>query len=346
MHRTLKRLVAYVFIGIPAHAQPLDIFVLDGLGYQEDEYHRSFYEKHTSNPAIMTYEDEGQAFQYVIDGAKVDVVHLCSPYLTKWIDAELIEPWNSYKVKRTGFGTHAIQLSEGVEAKGIFLSPFTFGRTLPIYNSLLVPQDDVQSLNIFLNPNYSGQVSLPNDYLELFVLSLLASGGRDLSNISEEEFQNALAWLQMADANSPHYWSDYFDLSERLARGEIAVAWGWTDTGFLAQKVESAIRFMNNPLEGTAAWSCGYSRVKRQGGNSELIDDFVDARSSEDTLDILLQWGEGHHDLELMREKLSDKELYDRGYSTPSGFVMFLSPIDTEILERIRFEVDKIRKSS
>lgn len=342
-HRFVE-VVAFVCFCLWAVASAAsDLLVLDYEGYEHQEYHSDFFEKHLKNPSFVTYTDSDKAFHDVSAGLQADVIHLCSSHLDKWIDAGLIERWGPNGSVRTGFGTHDIKLSASAVERQDYLAPFVFGRTLPIYDSTSVPKEDVESLEVFIDPNYRGSIALPADPVELFGLSLLATGVDDWTTLSEGQISAALEWLRKAQANTPQYWTSYSVLSEQMARGEIIVAWAWSEVGFLAQKINPAIRFVHEPKEGTSAWTCGYAKPTRRGADLQVIHDFVASRTSPKLIDILLAWGEGHPDAAVMRSRLTVEEIQDRGLAIPEGPVLFLSPLPTQLLNRIVDEVSRIR---
>lgn len=320
-----------------------ELTVLDYDGYDHHEYHYDFFKKYLKNPRFLTYTDSGKAFQNVSTGLNVDVIHLCSSQLDLWIDAGLIKRWSPNGSVRTGFGTHNIKLSAFAVERQDYLAPFVFGRTLPIYDSSNVPEKDVASLGVFIDPDYAGVIALPAEPVELFGLSLLATGVDDWNTITEGSILAALEWLRKAQANNPEYWTNYSILSEQLARGKILVAWAWSEVGFLAKQSNPAIRFMSEPKEGTSAWICGYAKHSRHRADPEVINDFVASRVSPKVIDVLLAWGEGHPDVAVMRSKLTDEEIEGRGLAIPEGPVLFQSPLPTQLLRRIVEEIANIR---
>lgn len=327
-------------------AEPADLLVYEMEGYQDQEYYFSYYKKHLRSPNFQMFDDGHQAFSRLLDGLDVDVVHVCSEYLTKYIDYDLIEPWDPSLAERLGFGNIEIEVPPTVLATEQYLVPAVFGRTLPVYNSALVPTGDMQSLDVFLNPDYAGQVSIPSDPIGLLSLGLLATGSSDILTVTERQFQLAMDWIRLADANEPIYWSDYEELARMLGSGKVLISWTWSETGYLARQLDRSISFANNPVEGTAAWVCGYAKTKKSNSNLELIYDFANARSSPENIDILLRWGEGFPDVDVLHAHLSEDEIISRGLQMPDGPVMFMFPMESALLKKAIDEIGKITNDS
>jgi spermidine/putrescine transport system substrate-binding protein len=324
-------------------ADARNLKVMDYDDFIGKEYHAGYFEKYLESPTFIQPIGADQAFDMVVKGAEVDVVYVCSWDLIKWIEAGLIEPWDPARAMRTGFGTQDLHISPQVQALAPYFVPLEFGRMLPIYDSAQVPSRDMESLDVFVNANYKGQVALPADSTLLLGLALLATGVDDWLTVSDVQYSAALEWLRMAHGNQPYYYDDYQVVTGKLARSEVLVAWAWNVVGFSANEYNETISFVHEPTEGTVSYVCGYANVKGPAADSDRVYDFANSVSSADTIEILLQWGDGHPYIEVMRSHLSEDEILDLGLAIPQGPMLFLSGLPLEVQERARVDVAKIR---
>jgi spermidine/putrescine transport system substrate-binding protein len=54
----------------------------------------------------------------------------------------------------------------------------------------------VASLEIFNNPAYAGRLSIPDNVDDAYALAYLATGVTDWSDVTDEQFEAATAWLR------------------------------------------------------------------------------------------------------------------------------------------------------
>ena len=153
-------------------------------------------------PTYAFFGDDDEAFQKVSSGFKADVAHPCSQMVSKYRDAGLIEPWDVSRIPE--FAEHRPALPEFDRSSRMTPASGTSRPTTPTPPSPTTPRrcpaEDVASLQVFRNPTYAGRISLPDNTDDVWSLALLATGVTDWTNVTEEQFQAAAAWLREAHA--------------------------------------------------------------------------------------------------------------------------------------------------
>ncbi len=146
------------------------------------------------------------------------------------------------------------------------------------YNTDNVPAEDVATLEVFRNPKYAGRISLPDNTDDVWSLALLATGVSDWTNVTEEQFQAAAAWLREVHPNVRAYWADPSELAQLMASGEVLVSWTWNDAlrdaaGRGSARSASSVRPRKVPRPASAAMST--SRTGRAA--KTRLYDFINA---------------------------------------------------------------------
>ncbi len=257
--------VALAF-ALPAYAADPDLIVFDWAGFEDQALIEGYVAKNGQMPTYAFFGDDDEAFQKVSSGFKADVAHPCSQMVSKYRDAGLIEPWDVSRIPN--FGEIAPRFLNSPIFKddtGVWYIPTDYAYTAIAYNTTDVPAEDVASLKVFLDPKYAGRISLPDNTDDVWSLALLATGVTDWTNVTEEQFQAAAAWLREAHANVRAYWADPSELAQLMATGEVQVAWSWNDFDRLdalrkASRSASNVRRLRGRQAGSAAMSTSRMR--------------------------------------------------------------------------------------
>lgn len=266
-----------------------DLIVFDWAGWENAGLVTDYVAKNGSGPTYAFFADDDEAFQKVSSGFKADIVHPCSQMVSKYRDAGLIEPWDVSKIP--AFATIAPRfLSSPVfkDDTGVWFIPTDSAYTAIAYNTDQVPVEDVASLQVFVNPKYEGRISLPDNTDDVWALALLATGVSDWSNITDEQFAAAAAWLRLAHANVRAYWADPSELAQLMATGEVLVGWSWNDAVAIMRAEKMPIGFQRQPTEGVTNWFCGLVNMKDAPGNEEKAYDFVNSFLSAGSAETML----------------------------------------------------------
>lgn len=331
-------------LGLPAQAADPELIVFDWAGFEEPSLIQGYVEKHGQMPTYALFADDDEAFQKIASGFRADVVHPCSQMVSKYRDAGLIEPWDVSRIPEWPNIAERFKDSDVfVDGETVWYIPTDYAFTAIAYNTEKVPVEDVASLSVFHNPKYAGRISLPDNTDDVWALGLLATGVSDWTEVTEEQFQAAAAWLRAAHQNVRAYWSDPSELSQLMATGEVQVAWSWNDAVALMRSEGMPIGFQRAAAEGASTWFCGYVNVKNAPGSEDKAYDFINAwlepRSARGLLDT---FGYAHANLRAQETiPMEDKVAAD--VNPIEATLLSQVPIPTEVRDRMVEEFERIK---
>jgi spermidine/putrescine transport system substrate-binding protein len=342
--RTTLLTGAALAVALPALAADGELIVFDWAGFENQALIEGYVEKHGQMPTYAFFADDDEAFQKVSSGFKADVAHPCSQKVQTYREAGLIEPWDVSRIPE--FANIAPRFIDSPVFKddgGVWYIPTDYAYTAIAYNTDVVPAEDIGSLQVFVDPKYAGRTSLPDNVDDSFSLALLATGVSDWSNVSEDQFAAAAAWLREAHANTRAYWADPSELAQLMKSGEVVIAWTWND-GVAAMKREGIpVEFNRTPTEGVASWFCGYVNFKDAPGSEDKAYDFINAWLEHRSARGLLENFGYAHANDTAMATLSADEL-KAGYADPvDGILLSQTPIPSESRGRMLEEFEAIK---
>lgn len=329
---------------LPAFAADRELTVFDWAGFEEPSIFQAYVDKHGDSPTYAFYGDDDEAFQKVASGFKADVIHPCSQMVGKYRDAGLIEPWDTSRIPNFEQIEERFLDSEVFrDDQGVWFIPTDWGATAIAYNTETVPAEDVASLNVFTNPKYQGRTSLPDSSDDVWALAYLATGVTDWSEVTDEQFQAAAAWLREAHANVAAYWADPSEQAQLMASGAVDVAWSWNDGVVYLQADNYPVGFQREPAEGSSTFFCGYVNVKDGPGSEDKAYDFINAWLEPSAAKALLDTiGYGHTSAAAMAT-IADEPAVAEGLAEIDAPVLAQTPNDPELRQRQLAEFEKIK---
>lgn len=341
-----KTLLASAFLAtaLPAFAADPDLIVFDWAGFEDEALIAGYVAKHGQMPTYAFFGDDDEAFQKVASGFKADVAHPCSQMVSKYRDAGLIEPWDVSRIPN--FGEIAPRFLNSPIFKddtGVWYIPTDYAYTAIGYNTKEVPAEDVASLQVFHNPKYAGRISLPDNTDDVWSLALLATGVTDWTNVTEEQFQAAAAWLRVAHENVRAYWADPSELAQLMATGEVQIAWSWNDSIALMRSEGFPVGFQRNATEGAASWFCGYVNFKDGPGSEDKAYDFINAWLDHGSAQGLLDNFGYAHANDVALAQIPHDELVEADVDAITGTLLSQVPIDNKMRDRMLEEFEKIK---
>ncbi|TYP60638.1 spermidine/putrescine transport system substrate-binding protein [Stutzerimonas stutzeri] len=329
---------------LPAYAADRELTVFDWAGFEEPSIFQAYVDKHGDSPTYAFYGDDDEAFQKVASGFKADVIHPCSQMVGKYRDAGLIEPWDTSRIPNFEQIEERFLDSEVFrDDQGVWFIPTDWGATAIAYNTETVPAEDVASLSVFTNPKYQSRTSLPDSSDDVWALAYLATGVTDWSEVTDEQFQAAAAWLREAHANVAAYWADPSEQAQLMASGAVDVAWSWNDGVVYLQADNYPVGFQREPAEGSSTFFCGYVNVKDGPGSEDKAYDFINAWLEPSAAKALLDTiGYGHTSAAAMAT-IADEPAVAEGLAEIDAPVLAQTPNDPELRQRQLAEFEKIK---
>ncbi|PTX56190.1 spermidine/putrescine transport system substrate-binding protein [Litoreibacter ponti] len=341
---TLMGTAALALASTTAFAADPDLLVFDWSGYEEEGFFINYAEKHGSGPTYAFFGEEEEAFQKLRSGFKADVAHPCSQSVDKWFQAGLIEPWDlskipTYETLADIYKTDPTFVRDGE----VYFIPADLGMTGIAYNADEVTAEQVSSLQIFLDPEMAGRVSLPDNVDDAYALAYLATGTSDWTKATEEDFKKASDWLRQAHANNRAYWADGAELAQLMATGEVLVAWSWNETPVQMVGDGYNIAFEREAAEGSSSWFCGYVNLVDGPGSEDKAHDFIESFLSQETADYIVnEWGYGHSNTAAM-SGFGEETLTEVGLNEISAPQLAQLPMDTSLREQMIKEFERIK---
>ena len=168
---------AALTFGAAARAADAELTVFDWAGWEIPDLIQGYTEKHGQMPTYAFFADDDEAFQKVSSGFKADIGHPCSQMISKYREADLIEPWDVSRIPE--YANIAPRMKDSkifADEAGAWFIPTDYAYTAIAYNTTDVPAEDVATLNVFKDPKYAGRISLPDNTDDVWSLALLATG--------------------------------------------------------------------------------------------------------------------------------------------------------------------------
>jgi spermidine/putrescine transport system substrate-binding protein len=342
--RTTLMASAALALALPAFAADPELIVFDWAGFEEQSLIESYVAKHGQMPTYAFFGDDDEAFQKVSSGFKADVAHPCSQMVSKYREAGLIEPWDVSRIPE--FANIAPRFLDSTTFKdetGVWYIPTDYAYTAIAFNTNDVPAEDVASLSVFHNAKYAGRISLPDNTDDVWALALLATGVTDWTNVTDDQFAAAAAWLRTAHQNVRAYWADPSELAQLMATGEVQVAWSWNDSIALMRAEGFPVGFQRQAAEGASSWFCGYVNFKDAPGSEDKAYDFINAWLEHGSARGLLENFGYAHTNDAAMATITVEELTAADVNPIDTTLLAQTPIAQEMRDRMVEEFEKIK---
>jgi spermidine/putrescine transport system substrate-binding protein len=341
-------LVAALSASVAAYAANDELIVFDWSGYEAPEFHPEYAAKY-GEPTFTFFGDEDEAFEKVRAGFKADLGHPCSQSVVKWREAGLLQPFDTSRIagwKDINPGIMAMKnLATDADGKAWFM-PWDWGNTLVTFNSEKVDEKDIQSLKAFADPKFEGRVSVGDNVDDAYALAFLATGVKDWTNVTDDQFKAASDFLRQVHKNVRLYWTDNTEIVQAFTGGEVDLAWAWNDAAVQSVIAGAPIKAKRDTDEGLSTWVCGYVLYKDAPGNIDKAYDFLNSINTPEVAQYLLSdWGYGHANAKSMATVDADA-LKEKGYDDVQKFVdktLFQAPVPTEQKLKMIAEFEKIK---
>lgn len=338
---------AALMAGGAAMAEGDTLTVFDWAGYEDPNFFPAYVEKHGDAPDFAYFADEEEAFQKLRSGFVADVVHPCSQSVPKWMEAGLLEPIDTSRIDRWDELEPAFRDIEAYQKDGEhYFVPAEWGNSSIVYNTDLLNEEDVQSLQAFADPKHRGRISIDDNVDDAYALAFLSMGISDWSDVSDEQFQEASAFLRKVHKNVRAYWTDGSSLTQLMQSGEVYFAWAWNETFATMHREGYPIANKRDTDEGSSSWVCGYSKLASGEGSDDKFYDFINAWLEPEVADfIVTEWGYGHANKVAMDE-ISDDVLKSVGLETSEEMrknTLWQSPVPSELREKMISEFELIK---
>ncbi len=262
----------------PAAQAPADatgsLTVLDWSGYEVPELWQPFAEQHPNVEVDFSFFAENpEALTKVQSGFEADLVHPCSSYWRLFVDAGLMQPIDTTRLKNWSGVIERLAQEGAFDGKQYFI-PWDWG-----YEAILIRTDKVpnppQAWADLWKPEYGGHLAL-QDAGEVNFVTVAHMLGFDPWNTTDEQTAQVKQKLAELKVNTLGYWSDSTALEQQIASGDIWIAaHAWPDVYINLKGQGVPVEYIT-PKEGRMGWLCGYG-ILSNSKNVDLAHDYLDA---------------------------------------------------------------------
>lgn len=269
-------------------AESGEMVVFDWQGYEIDDFWRSYNEGQGKNVPLkfVFLEDDQQALAKVQAGFDVDVAHPCLGVTADWLQAGLIQPWDTSQI--TGFDTIPEKLYSASVIDGkIYGIPWDWGFTSIIYRADRVDPAAIasESWKLLLDPSLKKRASMTSDGTDIMAIGhLINKGAVDPYTLTPDDIEAAKDTMMGAVPNIRNFWSAETDTIKDFVQGNLDVTVGWPGTWYQIKNElpDVDVRFMS-PAEGRLSWVCGYvlsSTTSKPGSAHKLMETAISPETS------------------------------------------------------------------
>ena len=256
------------------------LMVLDWADYEQEVFWADFAEEHPDQEVEWTFfADDPEAFAKLQSGFYADLVHPGSSWLRVYVDAGLLEPVDTSKLDNWPGIIPSLAEAGQVDGKQ-YLIPWEWG-----YDSLLVRTDKVKEMPDswadMWDPQYKGHVST-FDSAEANVLIAATVLGFDAYNMNAAQTAAVKQKLIELKPNLLGYWTDYTEVNQQVAAGDVWLAVTWPDAWVTVSGEGVPVEYIE-PKEGRLGWVYGYC-ITKASKNKDLATDYIDAMISVDSM--------------------------------------------------------------
>jgi spermidine/putrescine transport system substrate-binding protein len=248
--------------------------VLDWSGYEVPDLWKPFAEQHPDAEVNYSFFAENpEALTKVQSGFEADLVHPCSSYWQLFVDAGLVQPIDTARLKNWSGVIERLAQEGQFNGKQYFI-PWDWG-----YEAILIRTDKVenppQAWADLWKPEYAGRLAL-QDSGEVNFVTVAHILGFDPWNTTAEQTAQVKQKLTELKANTLGYWSDSTALEQQMAAGDIWIAaHAWPDVYTSLKGQDVPVAYIT-PKEGRMGWLCGYG-ILSSSQNVDLAYDYIDA---------------------------------------------------------------------
>jgi spermidine/putrescine transport system substrate-binding protein len=201
-------------------------------------------------PRYSFFPDDDSALARARAGLNSDVAHPTGNYLKDWVDADLIQPWDTKLIKSFGELNPALVKRGQVDGEQYGV-PIEWG-----YNSIAYRTDKVEpgepSWGLLFDDRYKGKISWYDSTDMLQVWGLL-NNAENPWQLDDDQIAQAREFLISKKPLVRRMWGTETDLVNDLAAGNVWIAQAWQSATKLAGDKGVKLEYMN-PKEGRLAW--------------------------------------------------------------------------------------------
>ncbi len=250
------------------------LVIFDWSGYELPQYWAPFAKEYPAAKVDYSfYADDTEAFAKAQSGFKFDLLHPCSEYWNLYVQNGLVLPLDVNRLKHWPDLYPKLASQGQIDGKQYFI-PWEWG-----YDSILVRKDLVKKMPSawadLWDPQYAGHVSVFDGGESNHVVAALVLGFDPWKTTDEENARVKQKLIELKP-NLLNYWSDYTQINQLVASGDVWLAANtWNDAYLTLSRDGVPVEYIK-PKEGRLGWVCGYG-ISSKTQNPDLAYAFLDA---------------------------------------------------------------------
>jgi spermidine/putrescine transport system substrate-binding protein len=255
--------------------------VFEWSGYELPEFWQPFADKYPDVEVNFSFfAEDAEALAKLQSGFEVDVLHPCNSWISQLADNGLIQPLDTSRL------THWPEVIEMLAERGQYqgkqyLMPWEWG-----FESILVRTDKVKEIpdswTDLWDPQYKGHVTVFDSGETAWVMTAITLGF-DPYNTTPEQQAAIKQKLIDLKPNLLNYWTDYTEILQQVASGDVwIVGNAWPDA-FLALHDEGVPVEYIEPKEGRMGYVCGLA-ISSTVKNPDFAYAYLDAALSPQSM--------------------------------------------------------------
>jgi spermidine/putrescine transport system substrate-binding protein len=245
----------------PAHPpigqEPGKLQVYDYAGYEVKPLWRQYAKEHPDDPPKWKFlNSDAEALSTAVAGYRADVVHPCSAYFKRWVDGELLEPFDTSLI--TNFADLNPELVKSGQFNGKqYVIPTDWGFISILYRTDKVEPEEM-SWSLLFDKRYAGKITWYDNPADMLNIGGYVIGADDPFNMTDEELDAVKALFIEAKPAVRNLWNAQTDMENDFAAGNVWITYAWPSSwvGMKAKGLE--VEYME-PKEGRLAFNCGFS---------------------------------------------------------------------------------------
>lgn len=262
----------------PIEEESGELRVFEYGGDEVPDLYRPYLDKGFEKPSFAFYATDEEALNKVRAGQRYDVAHPCTVSLGRWVEADLVQPWDTSLL--SNFRSLNPEMVTATQVHGQqYMLPVDWGFGAPLYRGDEVAPND-NSWTILYDERYAGKISWL-DLTENVVMHGYVLGVPDPWDMTDEELGRVKEELIDRKGVVRRLWASPTDLEADFANGTIWIAYAWPGSWVTLKRQNLDVVYMD-PKEGRFAWLCGLVLFK-DTENYHHAHEFADAWLSEES---------------------------------------------------------------
>jgi spermidine/putrescine transport system substrate-binding protein len=275
---------------------------------------KSYVKKYgASSLKYADYGNDDKTLNAMKAGQKFDMIHPCVGYVHDYVNAGVVQPWDTSLLP--SFGNLFPEMIERGKVNGQqYWIPWDWGFSSILYRKDKIDAADATGWDLFWNDKYSGKISMwdgGSTPVEIAGL-VMDPPAKEPYHMTSDELDRAKDLLIQQKPLNKFYWtSEYGNMQPAFKSGDIWVTYSWPNDykDMAAALGEDKVEFMQEPTQGILAWVCGFMLGKDTASPihaHEYVESFI---AHDAAVDLTNLFAYGSSDSTVQVSEIKDQAL-------------------------------------